>query len=93
MDEIVIDRTRATFQGSLGVLTAELAPSPTGRWRELCETYLERYSEAFGGAPALVTDAIVVSTTPRDLATSEMALRLVVLVTNLHESHEPVDRP
>jgi hypothetical protein len=93
MDGIVIDRIRATFQGGLGVLTAELAPSPTGRWREVCETCLDRYSEAFGGAPALVADAIVVSTTPRDLATSEMALRQVVRVTNLHDSHEPVDRP
>lgn len=92
MDGVVIVRFRSTFVGGRGVLTAELTPRPTDRWRDLCEASLARYSVGFEGAPELVADAIVVSTTPRELATAEMALRMVVLVTNQLDGQEPVDR-
>jgi hypothetical protein len=82
MDAVVISRFRSTFQGGRGVLTADLAPQLTERWRGLCEANLVRYAHGFEGGPELVADAIVVSMTPQELATSEMALRLVVLVTN-----------
>lgn len=93
MDGVVITRFRSTFHGERVVLTAELAPRPTARWRDLCEANLARYSVGFEGAPELVADAIVVSITPRELATSEMALRMVVHITNQHDGQEPVERP
>jgi hypothetical protein len=92
MDGVVIARFRSTFVGGRGVLTAELAPRPTALWLDLCEANLARYSAGFGGTPDLVADAIVVTTTPRDLAMLEMALRTVVLVTNQLDAQERVGR-
>jgi hypothetical protein len=92
MDEVVIARFRSTFVAGRGVLTAELTPRPTARWLDLCEANLARYSLAFERTPELVTDAIVVSTTPNELAMSEMALRTVILATNQLDGQERFDR-
>jgi hypothetical protein len=92
MDGVVIARFRSTFIAGRGVLTAELTPRPTARWLDLCEANLARYSLGFEYTPDLVSDAIVVSTTPNELAMSEMALRMVVMATNQVDGHEGFDR-
>ena len=91
MDRIVIVRFRSTFEGGCAVLTAQLAPLPTDRWRALCEANLARYALGFGRTPELLNDALIVSTTSRELATSEMALRTLVLVTNELAAQERAD--
>jgi hypothetical protein len=92
MDGVVIARFRSTFVAGRGVLTAELTPLPTARWLDLCEANLARYSLGFERTPELVNDAIVVSTTPNELAMAEMALRTVVLATNQLDGQERFDR-
>jgi hypothetical protein len=92
MDGVVIARFRFTFFAGRGVLTAELTPRPSARWLDLCEANLTRYSSGFERTPELITDAIVVSTTPNELAMSEMALRTVVLATNQLDGQDRFDR-
>ena len=88
MDQIVIARFRSTFEGGRAVLTAELVPRPTMRWRGLCQANLARYAQAFERTPELEADAIVVSTTSREVATAEMALETLVRVTNQLDAEE-----
>jgi len=90
MDQIMIARFRSTFEGGRAVLTAELAPRPAARWRALCEANLARYAKAFECTAQLVADAIVVSTTPWEVATAEMALDTLVRVTNQIEAQDLV---
>jgi hypothetical protein len=92
MDQIVIARFRSSFEGGRAVLTAEMVPRPTERWRELCQANLARYAQAFERTPELVADAIVVSTTPWEVATAEMALETLVRVTNQLDAQELVER-
>jgi hypothetical protein len=47
---------------------------------------LESYRLGFASEPQLVADSIVVPVAPRDLATSEDALRTVVRITNRLEA-------
>ncbi len=92
MDQIVIGRFRSAFEGGRAVLTAELVPPPTARWRGLCQASLARYEQAFERTPELMADAIVVSTTPWEVATAEMALETLVRVTNQLDAEELLER-
>jgi hypothetical protein len=82
LDSILIDRFRSVHHHGRVTLCADLSSRPTPRWVRLCGANFTRYLEGFGELPSLVKSTIVVATTPRNMAESEMALQAVVDATN-----------
>jgi hypothetical protein len=84
MSSVEIVRFCSDFQGGVGTLAAELSSAPNRAWREQCRSGLVRYTSAFGHAPELTGDELVVAVEVHELALAEAALRHVVAVANCH---------